>query len=105
MTGSAAARVFSNAGSGIGSRHANVSRHGRMTLGGYNCRAVFLLEGRAVGGDIEIEIGPRTRGHNYKVRVVRSAAGGEPIGSLKLNVEEILGYRELLESTLLASSV
>ena len=76
-----------------------------MTLGGYNCRAVFLLEGRAVGGDIEIEIGPRTRGHNYKVRVVRSAAGGEPIGSLKLNVEEILGYRELLESTLLASSV
>ena len=65
----------------------------------------FSLEGRAVGGDIEIEISPGGRAHNYTVRVVRAAAGGEPVGSLELDAAEILSTRDLLESTLLASAV
>ncbi len=37
--------------------------------------------------------------------MVRAAAGGEPVSTLELDVAEVLGRRELLEATLLASAV
>ena len=58
-----------------------------------------------VNGDIELEIGPGSGAGNYLVRVVRAAAGGEPVGTLELDVEEVLGRRGLLEATVLASAV
>jgi hypothetical protein len=41
-------------------------------------------------GDIELEIGTGPRSGNDVVRVIRAAAGGEPTGTLALDVEEIL---------------
>jgi hypothetical protein len=58
-----------------------------------------------VNGDIEIEIGAGAEIGRYAVRVLRAAAGGEPTGTLELDVEQILNRRELLESTVLASAV
>jgi len=58
-----------------------------------------------VNGDIEIEIGAGSETDRYAVRVLRAAAGGEPVGTLELDVEEVLSRRELLESTVLASAV
>src|SRR6266516_4854340 len=58
-----------------------------------------------VNGDIELEIGAASGAGNYLVRVVRAAAGGEPVGTLELDVEEVLSRRELLEATVLASAV
>jgi outer membrane protein assembly factor BamB len=58
-----------------------------------------------VNGDIELEIGPGSIAGSYAVRVMRAAAGGEPTGTLELDVEELLGRRETLEATLLASAV
>jgi outer membrane protein assembly factor BamB len=58
-----------------------------------------------VNGDIEIEIGAGSGAGSYAVRVIRAAAGGEPVGTLELDVDEVLGTRELLEATLLASAV
>jgi CHAT domain len=58
-----------------------------------------------MNSDIEIEIGAGSGTGHYAVRVLRAAAGGEPTGTLELDVEEILSKRELLESTVLASAV
>jgi hypothetical protein len=58
-----------------------------------------------MNGDIEIEIGAGSETGYYAVRVLRAAAGGEPVGTLKLDVDEILSRRESLESTVLASAV
>ena len=54
---------------------------------------------------IELEIGAGVRSGSYVVRVVSAAAGGEPTGTLDLDVEEALGRRGLLEATVLASAV
>ena len=59
----------------------------------------------AVNGDIELEIGAGSGACNYVVRVVRAAAGGEPVGTLGHDVEEALSRRDLLEATVLASAV
>jgi tetratricopeptide (TPR) repeat protein len=54
---------------------------------------------------IELEIGTGAKSGSYVVRVVSAAAGGEPTGTLDLDVEEALGRRGLLEATVLASAV
>ena len=58
-----------------------------------------------MNGDIELEIGPGSIAGSYSVRVMRAAAGGEPTGTLELDIEQVLGRRETLEATLLASAV
>ena len=58
-----------------------------------------------MNGDIELEIGAGSAAGGYSVRVIHAAAGGEPAATLELDVEGILGRRELLEATLLASAV
>ena len=58
-----------------------------------------------VSGDIELEIGAGSGAGTYVVRVVHAAAGGEPEGTLQLDVEEMLNRRDLMEATLLASAV
>jgi len=58
-----------------------------------------------VDGDIELEIGAGSGPGSYLVRVIHAAAGGEPTGTLELDVEELLDRRILLEMTLLASGV
>ncbi len=58
-----------------------------------------------MNGEIELEIGGGSGAGQYDVRVLRSAAGGEPAGTLELDVDEVLGQRDLLEATVLASGV
>ena len=58
-----------------------------------------------MSSDIELEIGAGSRAGNYVVRVVRAVSGGEPEGTLQLDVEELLGRRDLMEATVLASAV
>ena len=58
-----------------------------------------------MSGDIQLEISSGARAGNYKVRVVHSAAGGEPTGTLGLDVDGLLAMREILEMTLLSSTV
>ena len=54
---------------------------------------------------MELEVSAGHGAGNYVVRVVRALTGGEPSGSLKLNVEELLGRLPALETTVLASAV
>jgi tetratricopeptide (TPR) repeat protein len=63
------------------------------------------LEGVIVNSDIELEISAGSRAGSYQARVIHAAAGGEPTGTVDLDVEEVLGRRGLLEATLLASAV
>ena len=58
-----------------------------------------------VSGDIELEIGAGAQPGSYAVRVIRAAAGGEPVGELYLDIDDMLGRRDLLEATVLASAV
>ena len=58
-----------------------------------------------MNSDIELEVGAGSGVGNYAVRVIRAAAGGEPVGELELDVEELLGRRDVLEATVLASAV
>ena len=58
-----------------------------------------------MNSDIELEVGAGSGVGNYAVRVIRAAAGGEPVGALELDVEELLGRRDVLEATVLASAV
>ena len=51
---------------------------------------------------MELEIGVGHGAGNYVVRVIRAPTGGEPSGSLKLDVEEILSMLPVLEATVLA---
>ena len=55
--------------------------------------------------DIELEIDAGSGVGNYVVRVIRAASGGEPVGTLELDVEELLSRRDSLEATVLASAV
>ena len=54
---------------------------------------------------MELEIGVGHGACDYVVRVIRAPTGGEPSGSLKLDVEEILSMLPVLEATVLASAV
>jgi tetratricopeptide (TPR) repeat protein len=58
-----------------------------------------------VDGDIELEVSAGSPKQSYVVRVVYAVAGGEPTGTLQLDVDDILGRRDLLEATLLSSAV
>jgi tetratricopeptide (TPR) repeat protein len=58
-----------------------------------------------MNSDIELEIGAGSSPGDYQVRVVRSAAGGEPVGILHLDVDDVLGLHDQLEATVLASTV
>src|SRR5215510_1217533 len=64
-----------------------------------------FVGGAGVGGDIELEVSAGPQQRSYVVRVVYAVAGGEPSGTLELDVDDILGRRDLLEATLLSSSV
>jgi regulator of protease activity HflC (stomatin/prohibitin superfamily) len=55
--------------------------------------------------DIELEIGAGSGVDTYAVRVVHAVSGGEPEGTLQLDVEEVLSRRDLMEATVLASAV
>jgi hypothetical protein len=55
-----------------------------------------------VNRDTELEIFG-SRAGNYAVRVACAAAGGKPVVTLDLDVENVLSVRQLLESTLLVS--
>ncbi len=77
---------------------------GAVRPGGWRGRRGGSGVGVGVNGDIELEIGPGSGAGNYAVRVVRAAAGGEPTGTLELDVEEVQSKRELLEATVLAST-
>src|SRR5215472_13415403 len=44
--------------------------------------------------DIEVEIGPGTRRGEYTVRVAHAAGGGQPTGTLNLDVDELLSRRD-----------
>ncbi len=58
-----------------------------------------------MSGDIELEIGAGAQAGRYAVRVIHAAAGGEPVGELYLDIDNMLGQRDLLEATVLASAV
>jgi hypothetical protein len=58
-----------------------------------------------VGSHIEVEIGPGATPGEYAVRVVHAAAGGQPTGTLNLDVAELLHRRDQWEGAVLASSV
>jgi CHAT domain/Restriction endonuclease len=58
-----------------------------------------------VNNEMELEIGAGYGAGNYVVRVMRAPTGGEPSGSLKLDVEDILSRLPVLEATVLASAV
>ncbi len=58
-----------------------------------------------VGSDIEVEIGPGARPGEYTVRVAHAVAGGQTMGTLKLDVDELLSRRDQWEGAVLASSV
>jgi len=54
---------------------------------------------------IELEVGEGRHEGTYAVRVVRSLAGGEPVGTLTLDIAELLAQRALIEATVLSSAV
>lgn len=56
-------------------------------------------------GDIELEVGAGSGAGSFTVRVIRSAAGGEPTGSFELDVADLLRSRPLLEATILSSAI
>jgi tetratricopeptide (TPR) repeat protein len=55
--------------------------------------------------DIELELSAGSAQGDYLVRVIRAAAGGEPSGTLQLDVNDLLARRDQLEATVLASAV
>ena len=54
--------------------------------------------------EIEVEIGAGALVGEYAVRVVRAVSGGEPHGTLRLDVHDVLRRRGQLEASVLASS-
>ena len=54
---------------------------------------------------LELEIGPGPDPGSFVVRVVRSAGGGEPTGTIRLDVDDLAMRRPLLEASVLASAV
>lgn len=54
---------------------------------------------------IELEVGEGRHDGTYAVRVVRSLAGGEPVGTFTLDIAELLAQRALIEATVLSSAV
>ena len=75
-----------------------------MATGGVACCG-SSPKGVVLDSDIELEIGPGSGPGNYAVRVIRAAAAGEPVGTLQLDVEELLSRRHVLEAAVLASAV
>lgn len=57
-----------------------------------------------MNGDLELEIDGGSGVGDYTVRVIGAAVGGEPVGKLQLDVEELLSRRDVLEATVLASA-
>jgi hypothetical protein len=57
-----------------------------------------------VDNEIELEIGDGDGAGRYVVRVVHASGGGEPTGTLQLDVEDLIGRRRQLEDTVLASA-
>lgn len=58
-----------------------------------------------MNNDLELEIGAGSAPGRYQVRVVHAVAGGEPVAELQLDVDGLLGRRDALEATVLASSI
>jgi hypothetical protein len=58
-----------------------------------------------MNSDIEVEIGAGALPGQYVVRVLHAVAGGEPTGTLNLDVDEMLGRQEQWEQPVLLSSV
>lgn len=56
-----------------------------------------------MNSDIELEICAGSEVGNYSVRVIHSPAGGEPVSTLRLDVQELLSRREVLEATVRTS--
>ncbi|MGV8966490.1 MAG: CHAT domain-containing protein [Cellulomonas sp.] len=54
---------------------------------------------------IELEVGEGRQEGTYALRVLRSVSGGEPTGTLVLDIDELLAQRPLIEATVLASAV
>ena len=54
---------------------------------------------------MELEIGPGSEPGSYVTRVLHSVGGGEPTASFRLDVDELLDRRPLLEASVLASAV
>lgn len=54
---------------------------------------------------IELELGEGPRDGTFAVRVLRSVTGGEPAGFCVLDLDALLAQRQLIEATVLASSV
>jgi len=54
---------------------------------------------------LELEIGPGPDPGSFLVRVLRSAGGGEPTGTIRLDVDDLAARRPLLEASVLASAV
>lgn len=54
---------------------------------------------------IELEVGAGSSPGDYLVRVLYAAAGGEPVGALGIDVDDLLSRRGQLEATVLASAV
>lgn len=63
-----------------------------------------ISQGGVVDSEIEIEIGVGPRAGEYAVRVVRAVGGGEPHGTLRLDVDAVLSRQSHLEMSVLASS-
>ena len=54
---------------------------------------------------MELEIGPGPEPGSYVTRVLRSVGGGEPSETFRLDLDELVDRRPLLEASVLASAV
>jgi hypothetical protein len=54
---------------------------------------------------MELEIGPGPEPGSFVVQVVRSVGGGEPTATIRLDVDELVARRSLVEASVLSSSV
>ncbi|MFD4422488.1 CHAT domain-containing protein [Agromyces sp. NPDC058484] len=54
---------------------------------------------------MELEIGPGPEPGSYVVQVLRSVGGGEPTATIRLELDELVERRPLLEASVLSSSV
>ena len=54
---------------------------------------------------MELEIGPGPEPGSFVVQVLRSVGGGEPTATIRLDVEELVARRSLVEASVLSSSV
>jgi hypothetical protein len=66
--------------------------------------AQLAVEAGVSDNEIELEVGEGVRPGEYSVRVVRAAGGGEPRGTLRLDIGELIDRRARLEDSVLASA-